>query len=446
MSVQLDTGSSDLIVTSSNVPVCSQSGQCLAGTFDPSKSSTYELIQSDTMNTSYGDGSGYTGDYFTDHLALGEVPVDGLTMGLATALVNATTYANDGTGIIGMNYAAGSGFSNVFNGSLPETPLSVMVKSGTIARQAYSVSLGSKAAAGGSIIFGGVDSTHYTGDLVALQVVPSPNDRGNYTALAVPLTGMSVTDVNGTQSLTDSSFGIPANFDTGTSYQNLPYFIAKQLFDGLGVTKQAGSFIIPCSRARANVTVNYHFGGDGGPTINGPLSELISDSSGQYGDGEDQCNMEISDSTFGTAVLLGDNFLRSGYFVYDLDNNVIAIAQAATSAASTGSVTVLSSGTDIPGCTSTNTYTLDPSQLSQTSGYSAPTDTTSTDASATVSSPATPTFDLGSVTTETAVSTSTDSVSSSSSHAGVSRMPVMTMMPGMDKRGIIAAAALVALL
>merc|ERR1712098_761708 len=56
-------------------------------------------------------------------------------------------------------------------------------------------------------------------------------------------------------------------------------------------------------------------------------------------------------------VMLGNSFMRSGYFVYDLENHLVALAQVAANATEDDPIAI-PSGTEIPGCTSTNTYTI----------------------------------------------------------------------------------------
>jgi hypothetical protein len=63
--VQLDTGSSDLFVTSSTAAYC-QTNACEGGTFDFSKSSTSEIVAPDVFNITFGDGSMDDGDLISD--------------------------------------------------------------------------------------------------------------------------------------------------------------------------------------------------------------------------------------------------------------------------------------------------------------------------------------------------------------------------------------------
>lgn len=63
--VVLDTGSSDLFVTSSTAAYC-QTDTCLGGTFDISKSSTAQIVAPGVFNISFVDGSMESGDLISD--------------------------------------------------------------------------------------------------------------------------------------------------------------------------------------------------------------------------------------------------------------------------------------------------------------------------------------------------------------------------------------------
>ncbi|KPI41215.1 putative aspartic-type endopeptidase OPSB [Cyphellophora attinorum] len=419
IALDIDTGSSDLVVISSSVKACSDAGMCRGGAFDSAKSSTYQLILQNGSDVAYGDGTEFIGDLFTDVMSVGGIDIKkgALFAGLTNGLINGSI-TNDGIGTIGIGYRALSGITPLTeqaNGTLPPTVVSAMVESGDIAREAYSLILGSQEANSGNVIFGGIDGSAYSGDLVALPVQPSPNEYANYTALQAALTGISVTDLDGTRLLTDEDFGVAALLDSGTTVTVLPASVAVALNRGFGVVEG----VLPCSRAQANATITYHFGGPEGPSVKVPLSSLMdplsSDASSQntFSNGENACNFNVEAEHGSNGVVLGDSFMRSGYFVYDLENNQVAIAQAAASPASGGSITPIPSGTEIPGCSSTNTFMLPASNLAS---VPVPSDASASTESVSGSLlPATATFDLGAVTTQTVNQTPSGATASSSS-------------------------------
>lgn len=101
LTLQLDTGSSDIWVPDVNAQACqvskSNSQGCSFGSFDPSKSKTFVDVGKDEFNISYVDGSHSKGDYFDDRFEIGGAVVN-VTMGLGI-----DTDIN--YGLVGVGYA-----------------------------------------------------------------------------------------------------------------------------------------------------------------------------------------------------------------------------------------------------------------------------------------------------------------------------------------------------
>lgn len=412
---------------SSNVPKCSEQGECPSGTFNADKSSTFKEISQGTFNVSYGDGTGATGDYFTDvvHVDGAEIKAGIMAIGLATDLIDGQI-PNDGTGLVGVGYntlqAADQAF--VQDGLYPQTLIEALVNGSSIDRPAFSLYLNDNNAPSGAIVFGGVDTAKYTGDLTALIVQPYPNGITDYTYYNVAWTGVSIKDGNGERTLTDSSFAYSTLLDSGTTLAEIPPELYNTLASGLGVDAQG---FLPCGYGATTAVLTFYFGGQGGPSIDVPISSLILPYDGQttFSDGTSACMFGLQ-SGDPSNVILGDAFMRSGYFVYDLANNVIAMAQAKLNATDE-SITAISSGTAIPGCTSTNTLLLSQQTGAETAPIAQP---TATGTSLVQSSP---TFALGSA---AASAGSSGSGSSGNKNAAVH---VRTEVVG----GLITAAAVV---
>ena len=113
--LQLDTGSSDIVLVNSQVSACSKTGGCPSGSFTPSDSSTYEPVSKGTFDDEYGDGTGYIGDWFTDVIDVGGIQVKqgNMAMGLANKLQDGPQLVNDGTGLVGIGHQALSGYAAV---------------------------------------------------------------------------------------------------------------------------------------------------------------------------------------------------------------------------------------------------------------------------------------------------------------------------------------------
>jgi len=349
--VQIDTGSSDLWIPSKNAVFCeatrSEDSPCIGGTFDSAASSTVQVVGANQFNISYVDGSGTTGDYITDTFSIGGGKVENFQLGLGKD-------TSIGIGIMGIGYNTSE--ANTFTGNgtaYPNLPFA-MVDNGLINSEAYSLWLNDLQSNEGNILFGGVDTAKYTGDLISVQVYPSSRSK-QFSSFTVAFTSLSATSSSGTDQLTPSNYAAAAILDSGTTITLLPDDVAQAVFDELGATvsAQLGAVVVPCSLADNSGTLNYGFGGPGGPTIKVSVNDLVlplvlrNGRRPTYTNGEPACQLGIQPA--GTKpVLFGDTFLRSAYVVYDLANNRIALAQTDFNTTDSKVVNFASAGAPIP--------------------------------------------------------------------------------------------------
>jgi hypothetical protein len=212
-------------------------------------------------------------------------------------------------------------------------------------------------ATSGSVLFGGVDTARYTGDLISVDVYPTDNSR-RVTSFTVAWTSLSATSSSGTDVLTSSDYAEAAILDSGTTITLLPDHIAEIVFEELGaqVSNELGAVIVPCDLEKNTGTLDYTFGGTGGPTIKVQMSQLVLPITTETGEvprftnGKTVCQLGIQPAG-DLPVLFGDTFLRSAYVVYDLENNKIALAQTDFNATSSNIVSFASKGAPIPSAT-----------------------------------------------------------------------------------------------
>lgn len=283
-------------------------------------------------------------------------------------------------GLVGVGYAVNEaivGSTQSTASVYPNLPVH-MVNEGLINTVAYSLWLndlgtsrclhqvgfleltGSPDACSGNILFGGIDTEKYKGDLTRIAIYPTHRNPSLYTAFLVALTSLEAASASGQDTLTSGKFPIPVVLDSGTTLSYLPNDLASQIWKEVGA-KYAPEFqaaVLPCNAKQSKGHFSFGFAGPKGPRINVTMDELVLDmttgrapvfSSGTY-KGEDVCQFGIQNFT-SAPYLLGDTFLRSAYVVYDLVNNQIGIAATDFNSTKSNIVPFPSMSAQIPSAT-----------------------------------------------------------------------------------------------
>jgi Eukaryotic aspartyl protease len=199
-----------------------------------------------------------------------------------------------------------------------------MANAGLINSTAYSLWLNDLEANTGSILFGGVDTEKYHGQLETLPILPID---GEYIQFVIALTKLVLSSGSTNKAYTSSSLPTAVLLDSGSSLTYLPDALVQDIYNDFQVTYDSSSGIgyVPCSTANQNVKLVFTFSS---PSIPVSIGELVLNTGSglTFDDGTPACTFGISPAGGSTAVL-GDTFLRSAYVVYDLANNEIALAE-----------------------------------------------------------------------------------------------------------------------
>ncbi|KAI1647040.1 acid protease [Daldinia loculata] len=356
LTLQLDTGSSDIWVPSSSSSVCQETTDnqgCTLGSFDESASTSFSVVGQSEFSISYVDGSHSKGDYIAETFGIGDVTLTNLTMGLG---VN----TDIPYGLVGVGYVASEaivGSTRSTSSTYDNLPVK-MQKEGLIATNAYSLWLNDLDASTGSILFGGIDTEKYQGDLTRINIYKDSRS-GVFSSFTVALTSVQASSPSGTDSLS-SEFPIPVVLDSGTTFSYLPTDLAEQIWQEVGASYYAevNLSLLPCSMGNSQGHFSFGFGGSGGPAINVTMDELVLPLNGvtRFEDGPNEgeviCQFGIQNFSSSSATfLLGDTFLRSAYVVYDLVNNQVAIAPTDFNSTTSNVVAFPSLGAQIPSAT-----------------------------------------------------------------------------------------------
>lgn len=333
----IDTGSSDLWANSATSTFCEQSAQTLeqegyepctvSGTYAANKSSTYKYVNSKFF-IQYADTTGASGDYVADTVRFGTTDLTSQQFGVGYA-------SNSSEGVMGIGYPnlevavqydRGSSYANI-----PQN----MANQGLINTPAYSLWLDDLQSSTGNILFGGVDTSKFTGELTTVPIVAEQNE---YLEMIVALSGISI-DNNG-KSTTLLSTATPVLLDSGSTLMYLPSSVAQSIYSAVGATysSRQGVATIPCSSASSTtMTLGFTFSGK---TIQIAMSQLV------LNEGSSKtCLFGIVPQSSSGTYTLGDTFLRSAYVVYDLDANTISLAQTNFNPGTDSNIKEIVSGT-----------------------------------------------------------------------------------------------------
>ncbi|KAK6355874.1 hypothetical protein TWF718_000253 [Orbilia javanica] len=323
--LQIDTGSSDIWIPSAKSKFCSSSEKpCTDGSYNPDLSTSRKLISRDSFDISYVDNTSASGDFITEVFSFGNCTLDDIQMGLGVK-------TDIPAGIVGIGYPENS-VSEVPYPSLVE----ILVSKRFINSRAYSLYLNSQEAAKGSILFGGIDTKKYSGELVGLplQIDKKAKKVVDFTII---LDSVSFIDNNGTEKIV-SPRKHEVILDSGSSITYLPNSTVAPIAQQFGGAWDGDlqSFVVPCSLSSNHKDfVTYRFGGPNGAKIDISASELtnyVLDTNGDIftdEDGNTICTLGLQPATFDLddKYIFGDTFLRSAYVVYDLDGEMVWMGQ-----------------------------------------------------------------------------------------------------------------------
>ncbi|GAB7366023.1 hypothetical protein MBLNU230_g7346t1 [Neophaeotheca triangularis] len=347
MRLHLDTGSSDLWVNVDDSELCGNEYRELcqeAGTFNPDRSSTYEVVEPDGFNITYVDGSSASGPYVRDTVRFGD------DVSLTNQQFGIGEVSSSPEGILGIGYPLNE-VAVAYNNDEPYDNIPVsLVEQGYINTNAYSLWLNDLQASTGSILFGGVNSAKYTGDLLSVPIV---SEYGYYAEFIIALTSLGY---NGDSGSISSDLELGVLLDSGSSLMYLPNRLTQAIYDLTDATfsEEQNAAFVDCSLADSDATIDFTFSQ---PTIRVSMAELVI-VAGLDRQRNPLCILGIMPAGQSTPVL-GDTFLRSAYVVYDLEGNTISLAQTDFNATDLSDTREITSSGGIPGASTVTAAVTD---------------------------------------------------------------------------------------
>ncbi|AJR49600.1 Bar1p [Saccharomyces cerevisiae YJM1402] len=338
LTVLFDTGSADFWVMDSSNPFClpnsntsSYSNATYNGeevkpsidcrsmsTYNEHRSSTYQYLENGRFYITYADGTFADGSWGTETVSINGIDIPNIQFGVAKY---ATTPVS---GVLGIGFPrreSVKGYEGAPNEYYPNFP-QILKSEKIIDVVAYSLFLNSPDSGTGSIVFGAIDESKFSGDLFTFPMVNEyPTIVDAPATLAMTIQGLGAQNKSSCEHETFTTTKYPVLLDSGTSLLNAPKVIADKMasFVNASYNEEEGIYILDCPVSVGDVEYNFDFGD---LQISVPLSSLIlsPETEGSY------CGFAVQPTN--DSMVLGDVFLSSAYVVFDLDNYKISLAQA----------------------------------------------------------------------------------------------------------------------
>nr|BAU16177.1 cathepsin E [Cynops pyrrhogaster] len=300
--VIFDTGSSNLWVPSVYCvsKACEQHSR-----FQPSQSSTYSA-EGRSFSLQYGTGS-LTGVIGVDQVTVQGISVANQQFGESVSEPGNTFVDAGFDGILGLAYPslAVGGCTPVFDNMMDQNLVALPLFSVYMNRNPNSP-------VGGELIFGGIDSSHFLGELNWVPVTA----QGYWQ---IKLDNIKVGD-----EVAFCQDGCQAIVDTGTSMITGPPADIVELQDQIGATAVDGEYDVNCNNLNEMPDITFNINGLE-YTITPEKYTLSEDSEGTYCNMSDFKGLDIPPPA-GPLWILGDVFIEQFYSAFDRGNDRVGLA------------------------------------------------------------------------------------------------------------------------
>ncbi|KAK0719244.1 secreted aspartic proteinase precursor [Lasiosphaeris hirsuta] len=300
LEIDIDTGSSDFWVFSSETPKSQVDGQTC---YNPNKSSTAKKLEGATWEIEYGDGSSSSGDVYLDKVKMGGVNFSSQAVEVASKVSAEFTADTNNDGLMGLAFGS-------INQVRPQKQTTFFENlQSSLDKPLFTADL--KSGAPGHFNFGYIDKNAYTGSITYTPV----NSTQGFWMWTSP--GYTI----GASGKFKSS-PIEGIADTGTTLLLLPSSVVKAYYknvSGASYQSSNGGYVFPCDATLPSFYVSV--GDDARIKIPGKyMSYAPVDSQGQNCFGGLQTDDGIGFSIF------GDVFLKAAFVVFDAGKERLGLA------------------------------------------------------------------------------------------------------------------------
>ncbi|KAL9584719.1 MAG: hypothetical protein Q9212_001951 [Teloschistes hypoglaucus] len=291
LNLDFDTGSSDFVdkdrwVFSSELPSSQSNGHSI---YNPALSSTATKLAGYTWKISYGDGSGASGDVYTDTVKVGSTVVNGQAVELAQTISAQFAQDTDNDGLLGL------AFDSINTVQPVKQKTFFSNAKATLSAPLFTANL--KKGQPGTYTFGYIDAAQHSG---AITYVPVNTANGFWEFIS---NGYAV----GSGAFT--SLSIDSIADTGTTLLYLPSTVVTAYYSkvsGARYDSNQGGYTFPCSNTLPSITLGI---GSYKAVVPGSYIKFAPVSS-------TTCFGGIQSNTGIGFTIFGDIFLKSQFVVF----------------------------------------------------------------------------------------------------------------------------------
>ncbi|CUM65444.1 uncharacterized protein PRCAT00003083001 [Priceomyces carsonii] len=296
--------------TGSTARTCTQ-----YGSFNTGNSDTFRRNSSaPAFEIQYADNSNAIGTWGRDDVKIGNATVKSLSFAIANETTSNVGVLGIGLPGLEVTYANAASSSDMYQ--YENLPLKLKAQ-GTINKAAYSLYLGELDATTGTILFGAVDHAKYSGTLTTVPIINRyASVSSDPLRLEIALDSLAFDDDGSQVTVTSNKYS--TLLDSGSTLSYLPLNLLDKLGEMLGGSWSSliGTYIVDCTNDDSYSFV-FNFSGK---KIEVPYSNMLLKSGST-------CFLGFIGQSSSSYILLGDNFLRSAYVVFDLEDHQISLAQ-----------------------------------------------------------------------------------------------------------------------
>ncbi|KAK3323238.1 penicillopepsin [Cercophora scortea] len=297
LNLDFDSGSSDLWVFNTQLSAAATAGHEV---YDPTKSSTFKMIQGASFSISYGDGSGASGNVGTDTVNIGGAVVANQAIELATKVSTSFVDDTQNNGLVGLAFSK----LNTVQPQQQKTFFENVIPS--LAEPVFTADLRPDAV--GAYEFGRIDTTKFTGQMAWIPV----NTTLGFWQFAT--SGFAVNGGALQQTATAQAIA-----DTGTTLM----LVSQEVSDGYysqvtGATNdaQVGGVTFPCDSVLPDLDVD----------VGGLYTAKIKGSDINFATVQgNTCFGGVQPTTSGLQIW-GDIFFKSQFVAFNAGNNTLGMA------------------------------------------------------------------------------------------------------------------------